>query len=93
MIPGRSKPYKRKHFREGLTCGVVGCTRLARHQWAYPCAINTLIEPDKPAWVAVCDECDLEMNRVLLRIVGIPDHVLVDVINRYKQIQGDGAYA
>lgn len=93
MIPGKPKPYKRKEFRAGLTCGVVGCTRLARHQWAYPCAINTMLGAnDEGTWIALCDECDLEMNRRLLEVVGIPHHVLDDVMARYRMVQGDAAY-
>lgn len=93
MIPGRHKALKPEDFREGLTCEVVGCVRIARHQWAYPCAINTLIKPNgKGTWVILCDECDLVMNDVLLRTLGIPPHVMEDVMHRYKMVQGDSAY-
>lgn len=93
MIPGKVGKYKKEAFRQGMDCGVVGCTRLARHQWAYPCAINTLISPNgKPVHIALCDECDLEMNRKLLEVVGVPFHVLEVVMERYKSVQGDGAY-
>lgn len=93
MIPGSRKPLRRKAFRKGLRCGVVGCTRRARHQWAYPCAITTMaVKPAAPRWVPVCDDCDIELNRALLAVVGVPKHVIVETIDAYRLIQGDGAY-
>lgn len=95
MIPGRNKPFKRKHFAEegGLSCMVVGCIRRARHQWAYPCAVTTLSDdPAKPVWMVVCDECDVALNETLLRAVGVPEHVLRDLMNAYRQIQADASF-
>jgi len=92
MIPGKTKPYTKAEFRAGMTCGVVGCTRLARHEWHYPCAINTMLEPNSPGTrIALCDECDLEMNRKLLEVVGVPPHILELIMQRYKSVQGDMA--
>lgn len=93
MIPGSPVLHRRKEFRKGLVCGVVGCSRRARHQWAYPCAVTTMAkDPALPRWLPVCDECDLELNRALLAAVGVPKHVLVPMIDAYRQIQADGAF-
>lgn len=93
MIPGGPR-LKRRDFRTGLVCGVVGCVRRARHQWAYPCAVNTMSEtPSEPSWLPVCDECDMMLNRRLLEVVGVPPHILEEMLGAYAQIQGDGAYA
>lgn len=93
MIPGRRR-YRRRDFRRGITCGVVGCTRRARHQWAYPCAVTTMAsDPLPPAWLAVCDDCDIELNRALLRVVGVPDHALATLLVAYRLVQADRAYA
>lgn len=93
MLPGRSGEYKAKDFRQGLVCGIVGCVRKARHQWAYPCAINTMTDaPAKPAWFPTCDECDVQLNEALLEVVGVPAHVRLDIIEAYKLIQADAAY-
>jgi len=93
VIPGRRKLYTLRHFRRGLRCGIVGCTRRARHQWAYPCAVRTMAaDPRPPRWLAVCDECDLLLNRVLLAAMGVPPHVLDELIGAYRLIQADGAF-
>ncbi len=93
MIPGKSEPHVRTDFQAGLDCGVAGCTRRARHEWAYPCAVTTMADdPAAPRWLPVCDECDLELNRVLLSVVGVPAHVLGPLLAAYRQIQADGAF-
>lgn len=92
MIPGAMSQYKARDFAN-LTCGVVGCTRRARHQWAYPCAINTMFtDPSVSAWIPLCDECDLKMNDALLAVVGVPDHVRSDLMTAYRHIQADAAF-
>lgn len=93
MIPGSTEPHERKAFRRGLGCGVVGCARRAKHEWAYPCAITTMAaEPAAPRWLPVCDECDIALNRRLLEVVGVPEHVLAQLIDAYRLIQADGAF-
>lgn len=93
MLPGRRKPFKRKHFLRGLRCGIIGCPFRASHQWAYPCAITTDAEnPKPPRWLPVCHSCDLRLNKVLLETVGIPHGVLDDLLTRYQAIQADAAF-
>lgn len=93
MIPGSPKSHTKTEFRKGLNCGVLGCTRKARHEWAYPCAVTTLADdPAVPRWLPVCDECDVELNRKLLEVVGVPQHILEDLLSAYRQIQADGAF-
>jgi len=91
MLAGTKRTRSIREFRGSITCEVVGCSRRARHQWAYPCAVTTF-EGTDARWIAVCDECDLELNRVLLEAVGVPFRIVEELLEAYGQVQGDIAF-
>jgi len=79
-----------EEWRTGkVRCGRPGCLRRASHEWAYPCAINTLFDDQEPLWIPLCDRCDSLMNVTLLRVVGVPEDILTTIMSQYEVIQGD----
>lgn len=69
---GRRKPYTARGIRR-LPC--FRCGRPASHQWTI-CADGNLQRP-------VCDDCDIDLNRLVLEWAGDPE--AAEKIERYKE--------
>ena len=59
---GRKEPYTDKGVRR---CKCVRCGQSARFQWS-ACADNNL-------WRPICLECDIALNRMVLKWMGDPE--------------------
>lgn len=77
-MKSKPDPYKRL---TGVNCGCTGCRSNAYAQF-YICALD--------AWVAICKECDLRINRAVLEIVTTYNHYEVDKwMDTYRLIPAD----
>lgn len=68
---GRKQPYTERGIKRVpcLRCGKPSCT-----QWQI-CALDNIYE-------GVCKECDVELNRLVLRFMKVPN--VTKIIQRYK---------
>lgn len=70
----RRRPYTAIGVRR-LRCYRAGCNKRAVHQWQI-CSDDRVFRP-------ICEECDVELNRLVLEWMGFPD--AAEKLERYRE--------
>jgi hypothetical protein len=71
---GRKTPYTERGIRQ-MCC--IRCEQQAKYQWNI-CSLDNL-------WFPICVSCDIELNREVLKFMGVPARERRLLMERYKE--------